>query len=144
MQNEKLMTLTAKKSSYTNKTLPQLLLLAQKHFNAYIRKRDSKGEYFICISCGQYKSSSTMHAGHYLSAGHHSYLRFNETNVHGQCPACNTHLHGNLINYRINLVKKIGIDEVERMESIRNTSHKWDKFDVISVIEEYKGLAKSV
>lgn len=129
---------------YDTKTLPELLLIAQKHFNKFIRLRDTMDEgYYKCISCGKFKSPDNMHAGHYLSAGHHSYHRFNENNAHGQCPACNTHLHGNLINYRINLIKKIGLEEVEKLEATKSVSQKWDKFQVIEIIEKYKELTKA-
>ena len=33
-------------------------------------------------------------------------LRFNTHNVHKQCSACNNHLSGNMIEYRINLIAK--------------------------------------
>ena len=37
-------------------------------------------------------------------------------NVHKQCQPCNTHLHGNLVLYRVNLIQKIGLDRVEWLE----------------------------
>jgi hypothetical protein len=52
-----------------------------------------------------------------LSTGARPNLRFDEQNVHKQCQPCNTHLSGNLINYRINLIKKIGLDGVLRLEN---------------------------
>lgn len=129
-------------SVYDKKSIPQLLKIAQKHFNAYIRYRDTKQGYFVCISCGKYKGLEKMHAGHYLSAGHYSFLRFDENNVHGQCVGCNTYLHGNAIPYRINLINKIGAIEVEKLENFRHTSQKWDRFTLMEIIEKYKGLVK--
>lgn len=131
--------LTAKQlQKYDKKTIAQLIKLATKHFNAYIRNRDSEDGYFTCISCEKTKEIGMMHAGHYLSAGHNASLRFSEDNVHGQCVACNTHLHGNLIRYRENLVKKIGSGKVEILESISRMTHKWNKTGLIWVIETYK------
>lgn len=67
---------------YNGKDIPQLLKIAEKHFNRYIRQRDSNGgDYFQCISCGQYKRTEMMHAGHYMSAGHNGTVRFNPDNV---------------------------------------------------------------
>lgn len=77
---------------------------AQTAFNAFIRKRD-KAE--PCISCGRFHSGQ-YHAGHYRSVGSHPELRFEELNVHKQCSVCNNHKSGNVIEYRINLVAKIG------------------------------------
>lgn len=113
-------------------TVPELIKKAQVVFNAYIRKRDSG---LPCISCG---SSNPNQAGHYLSAGHHSVHRFNEKNVHLQCTRCNMYLSGNPISYRINLVKKIGADQVEILEGTRHNKKKWDRLELETIINEYK------
>src|SRR5688500_10309938 len=104
------MDLTVKQiKKYDNRSISQLIKIAEKHFNAYIRKRDDQGGYFTCISCGVPKKLDQMNAGHYMSAGHNGIVRFNEDNVHGQCVKCNMYEHGNLIRYRENLVRKIGL-----------------------------------
>ena len=86
-------------------------------FNKYIRLRDQDDG---CISCGS-KSAYAYHAGHYRSIGSAGHLRFNELNCHRQCSACNTHLSGNLIRYRLGLIRKIGILAVEALESNNDT-----------------------
>ena len=85
---------------------------AQKAFNAFIRFRDSS---LVCISCGRHHTGQ-YHAGHYKSVGSSPELRFEELNNNKQCAPCNNHLSGNIENYRINLVKKIGLDKVEWLE----------------------------
>ena len=85
---------------------------AQAAFNAFIRLRDEKDP---CISCGRFHNGQ-YHAGHYRSVGSAPELRFEELNNNKQCAPCNAHLSGNLINYRINLIKKIGLDKVEWLE----------------------------
>lgn len=80
-------------------------------FNTYIRERDKNEP---CISCGTTKGQ--MHCGHYRSVSVAPQLRFNEDNCSKQCARCNTYLSGNLINYRIGLVKKIGLKKVEQLE----------------------------
>lgn len=85
---------------------------AQKAFNAYIRYRDAS---LCCISCGR-NHNGQYHAGHYRSRGAHPELRFEELNCHKQCAPCNNHLSGNISNYRINLIEKIGADKVEWIE----------------------------
>jgi hypothetical protein len=87
--------------------------MAQQVFNAYIRKRD---KHLPCISCGTTNPNIQSHSGHYRSVGACPELRFNELNVHKQCSTCNNIKSGNLIEYRINLVKKIGVDKVEWLE----------------------------
>lgn len=106
-------------------------------FNSWIRKRDSG---LGCISCG---SLNEIQAGHFYAAGHYEALRFNEDNVNSQCLRCNYFLRGNLIPYRLNLIKKIGVDAVERLDFIANASKKnrsrvHDRFTLIEIIEKYK------
>lgn len=92
---------------------------AQVAFNAWIRARDAGRP---CISCGRHHNGQ-WHAGHFLSTGARPNLRFDPANVHKQCQPCNTHLHGNLVNYRINLIQRIGLAEVERLEADHTRRH---------------------
>lgn len=85
--------------------------IAQAAFNAYIRTRD---EGKPCISCGSL--TGKKNAGHYRSVGSAPELRFEPLNCHLQCEKCNSYLSGNLINYRINLIKLIGLGVVEWIE----------------------------
>lgn len=85
---------------------------AQAAFNKFIRLRD-QGE--PCISCGRHHQGQ-YHAGHYRTVGANPELRFEELNCHKQCSACNNHLSGNLINYRINLANKIGKKSLNWLE----------------------------
>lgn len=129
---------------YAKKSIPDLLKLAQKHFNTYIRLRDQKDGYFICISCMQPKGLDQMQAGHYLSGGHNAKTRFDEDNVNGQCVRCNMYLSGNQVGYRIGLVNKIGLDKVAAIEIKMRTPHKWDKMSLVYIIETYKVKCKQL
>jgi len=131
-----------KTSKLFDKSLEQLKEIAQDAFNAYIRKRDAKDGYFVCISCNTPKSLRQMDAGHYYSRGNHSFLRYNENNVHGQCRKCNSFMSGHLIPYRENLIKKIGIEKVEELDQWRNYTIHWDKLQVIAIIQEYRKKIK--
>lgn len=114
-------------------SIPALTKKAQLVFNAWIRNRDKdKG----CISCG----ASVTEAGHYLSAGHYSALRFNEMNTNGQCTRCNCFLSGNLIKYRQGLVKRYGelkVLQLENSVAVRSVK-KYSRFELESIIQEYK------
>lgn len=85
---------------------------AQAAFNAYIRLRDAHEP---CISCGRHHDGQ-YHAGHYRTVGANPELRFEEINVNKQCAPCNNHKSGDIVNYRINLVRKIGAEKVEWLE----------------------------
>lgn len=86
--------------------------LAQQSFNAFIRLRDNNDP---CISCQRFHTGQ-YHAGHYRSVGAHPELRFEELNNNKQCAPCNNHLSGNIGDYRINLINKIGLEKVEWIE----------------------------
>lgn len=100
-----------KKAKESLKTRSDWLREAQQQFNRYIRARDH-GK--VCISCQ--KPPKKKNAGHYRSVGAAPELRFNEDNVHLQCEHCNTFNSGNAIEYRINLVKKLGMEQVKHLE----------------------------
>lgn len=85
---------------------------AQQAFNAYIRARDRD---LACISCGRHHDGQ-YHAGHYMSRGARPELAYHPDNCHKQCAPCNTHLSGNLVLYRVNLIEKIGLERVEWLE----------------------------
>lgn len=85
---------------------------AQAAFNEFIRLRDKDEP---CISCGR-SHSGQYHAGHYRTVGANPELRFEPMNTWKQCAPCNNHLSGNLVNYRISLLQKIGVEMVEWLE----------------------------
>jgi hypothetical protein len=110
------------------------LKLAQANFNKYIRLRDVDNP---CISCQRHHKGK-LNAGHYRTVKAMPELRFNELNVHGQCEPCNSYLSGNITEYRINLVKKIGADKVEWLEA----HHEHKKLTVDQIIEIKKLYAQ--
>lgn len=85
---------------------------AQAAFNEWVRARDAA---LPCISCGRHHEGQ-YHAGHYRTVGANPELRFEPLNVWKQCAPCNNHKSGDIVNYRIELVKRIGVDQVEWLE----------------------------
>lgn len=109
-------------------------------FNAFIRERDKDCG---CISCGSFNE---IQAGHFYSVGHFSWLRFDEDNVHSQCMRCNYFLHGNLLPYRENLIKKIGVERFKLLEvksSLRKIN-RYSRFELEVLIEYYKEKIKGL
>lgn len=95
---------------------------AQTAFNAYIRERDKDKP---CICCGATKAAgdAALHgggwdAGHYISRGHASHLRFDERNVHKQRKGCNKPGGSTRAKYRVGLVARIGEDAVLALEAL--------------------------
>lgn len=112
---------------------------AQAAFNAYIRARDADQP---CISCGRHHQGQ-YHAGHYRTVGANPELRFEELNVHKQCAPCNNHKSGNIVEYRINLVQRIGQDNVDWLEG----PHEPKKYTIEQLKEvkrEYRRKAREI
>lgn len=84
----------------------------QHAFNAWIRERDAA---LPCVSCGRHHEGQ-YHSGHYRTVGANPELRFEPLNAAKQCAPCNNHKSGDIVNYRIELVKRIGIDKVDWLE----------------------------
>jgi hypothetical protein len=112
---------------------------AQTVFNAYIRERD-KGK--PCISCGRFHQGK-YDAGHYRPAGNNSALRFHEENTFAQCVPCNQHKSGNLVEYRINLIKRIGPERVEWLENHQQTK-RWTIDELREVVEYYRAKIRDL
>jgi hypothetical protein len=119
-------------------TIPKLTAKAQKVFNKYVRERDSENGYFTCISCGKTLPIEQMNAGHYIPQKNSSLLRFNEYNVHGECISDNGFNEFHLINYRKNLINKIGQEMVDWLEENQRTIKKWTRIELEEIIEKYK------
>lgn len=110
-------------------------------FNRFIRLRDADDP---CISCGNRNARIKYDAGHYISAGSCTALRFDERNVNLQCSNhCNVHLSGNGTGYRLGLIKKYGgqvVDELEGPQPTIKISAAWYR----SIEEKYKAKCKEL
>ena len=91
---------------------------AQIAFNAFIRERD-KGR--TCICCDKHLQAERVgggfDCGHYRSVGSAPHLRFDERNAHGQDKQCNRWGSGRAVDYRVGLIKRIGLEAVESLEA---------------------------
>ena len=121
------------------KSRAEWLKEAQSEFNKYIRLRDADQP---CISCQRFHSGQ-YHAGHYRTVGSAPELRFNECNVHKQCAPCNNHLSGNIVNYRRNLVERIGLEKVEWLEG-KHEPLKLTIPEIIAIRDKYRLLCKAL
>ena len=116
---------------------------AQRAFNAYIRARDVD---LPCISCGDFTPMTRggdYDCGHYRSVGANPELRFEELNAHKQCKRCNSHLSGNIVNYRIGLLMRIGEEKVAWLEGPHEPK-KYTIEDLKAVIATYRAKLKAL
>jgi hypothetical protein len=100
------------------RTKSDWIKLVQTQFNAFIRLRDSD---LPCVSCGTTNPQHTgrggaWDCGHYLARGSHPELRFVESNAAKQCKKCNSFRSGDTINFRKELLKRLGADPVAWLE----------------------------
>lgn len=105
----------------------------QRIVNKWVRERDNTEP---CLACGRFQEKQD--ASHYIAQGSSGYLRYCPLNVHNTCYACNRYKHGNLIYYRIGLVKKIGLENVEWLENSREKTHSYTKEQLRAIMDSCK------
>lgn len=125
-------------------TLPELTRKAQRAFNRYIRARDYG---LPCISCGTphagVRFGGAWDSGHFRSTGAAPHLRFEPSNAAGQCVRCNRDLSGNSVGYRQGLIKRIGLQAVEAMET-DNETRKWTRDELRGIARHFNRLARQL
>lgn len=111
---------------------------AQTAFNAYIRERDKD---LPCICCDrqpdEYSRGGLWDAGHYRSRGSAPHLRFDERNCHKQLKHCNRYASGRAADYRIGLIKRIGLEAVEALECDQ-AARKWTVEELQQIKATYR------
>ena len=138
-----------RKTREAQKTLPQLHREAQAAFNALRRKQCELAGHG-CISCGRpldwgHEGVRThmVDCGHYRSVGSAPQLRYTSANAWAQCIACNRYGAGKAVDYRIGLVRLIGVEAVEALESF-NEVHKWTKEEVRAIRDESRAALRQL
>ena len=129
------------------KRLPDWIADAQTVFNKYIRLRDHDAP---CICCGMFSdpkfdrlTGGIWDCGHYRSRGSAGHLRFNEDNAHKQLKYCNRWGAGRVVDYRIGLIQRIGLERVEALEA-NNIPHKWTVDELKEIIATYRRKIKEL
>lgn len=121
------------------KTRADHLREAQAVFNEWVRLRDAD---LPCVSCGRYHDGQ-YHAGHYRTVGANPEIRFEPLNVWKQCAPCNTHLSGNLVNYRLSLLQRIGAEKLEWLEG-PHPARKYTIEEIKAIKADYREKIKEL
>ncbi len=128
----------------SNKSLSWLIQNTVNTCHEYIRLRDKEKP---CISCGQ-PWHSDFHAGHFYKAELYSTLKFDETNISGQCPKCNNFNDGNESGYRVGLIKRYSKGFLDLLDSKalldKKTPFKWDRNKLNEIRNYYKQKIKEL
>jgi len=121
-------------------SVADLKKVVQRAVNKLVRLRDKD---LPCVSCQQW--SNKFDAGHYINQGSSGALRYNLDNIHKQCSfKCNNNLSGNKIEYRIALIKKIGVEKVEWLEQHRTDTKHWTREELEELLEQTKQKIKEM
>lgn len=117
---------------------------AQVAFNSYIRARDQAAGR-ACISSGRPLdwSGNQTDAGHYRSVGAAPHLRFDERNCHAQSKQDNRFLSGNAVDYRVGLIARIGLAEVEALEADQSV-RKYTIEDLKAITATYRAKTREL
>jgi hypothetical protein len=111
----------------------------QVAFNSWVRARDAGQP---CISCGRFHQGKND-AGHYRTVASAPELRFEPLNCHLQCSPCNTHKSGDIVNYRISLVQRIGAEKVAWLEGPHEPK-KYTIDDLKALTAHYRELTREL
>ena len=106
----------------------------QKVFNTFIRERDKLEN---CISSNR-PLIGKFDAGHYFPAGSYKNLALDEDKCNGQSVHDNRDKHGNLAEYKIGLIKRIGKERFESLEKRRLIERHYSIPELILLKQEYK------
>lgn len=112
---------------------------AQAVFNEWVRLRDAD---LPCVSCGRHHDGQ-YHAGHYRTVGANPEIRFEPLNVWKQCAPCNTHLSGNLVNYRLSLLQRIGAEKLAWLEG-PHPARKYTIEEIKAIKADYREKIKEL
>jgi hypothetical protein len=118
-------------------TKSDYIKILQQLVNKWIRKRDGN----FCISCNKI-SNGKIDAGHMFSVGNYPSVRFDVRNINSQCIRCNQYNGGSIIEYRENLIKKIGLIEFEDLNTLAHRNRIFDIEELKEMIIIYKNKLK--
>lgn len=132
-----------KKKPKKIKSLSQLKRDFDSVFSKYIRQKYSKNGKVQCVTCSTWKEIKAMQAGHYISRGYLS-VRFDEENVHPQCPACNIFKNGNLDEYAMWLIGTYGEGILEKLNKKKWEMKKYSRLEYEMFIKIYNDKLKKL
>lgn len=124
-----------------NKTLSQHKKELQVFVNRYVNLRD-KGK--PCVSCDTPDIGLKRDASHFWSQGGNPSVRFDLNNIFSSCVRCNRDLHGNLLEYRPRLIKKIGKKEFDLLAKRRTEGRVFSIPEILQLKELFKQKIKMI
>jgi hypothetical protein len=138
LKRERILGTTTKKGRLKKaKTVSQLMKEADKVFSRWLRQRNlDENGLQTCYTCGYKALPQKLQAGHFVSRFYKT-VRYDESNVRPQCVMCNMWKKGDYVTFRENLVKEVGLKEVERVEAERKQPFKSSAYFFERIILKY-------
>lgn len=135
IKKQKKKDLAVKKKDMLTKS--DYIKILQQLINRFVRNRD--GNY--CISCDA-PINGKVDAGHLFSVGNYPSVRFDLRNINSQCIRCNQFNGGSILEYRENLIKKIGQEQFDELDKLAHQNRIFDIEEIKEMIEVFKELNK--
>ena len=142
------MMLPKKKWGWTKSEKPvddkkKLIVTLDRWFSKFIRLRDSDSNgYCRCVTCPKILPWKEMDAGHFVSR-EKIVTRWDEFNVHAQCPQCNRFKAGNQYEHGKAIDRMHGNGAADILTARgKARGGKVDSFYLQTLIEEYKTKVK--
>lgn len=127
-----------KRSRGKEKSLSKLVKELDAVVSKWVRySHANKDGICTCYTCGHQVEAKKIHCGHYISRFYKA-TRWDLNNLRPQCMMDNLWKRGDLVTFRENLVKEIGLATVEKMEASRKLSFKLDRVWLIEQIDTYQ------
>lgn len=105
----------------------------------YVRsKNKDRAGYVKCVTCGQSKPYSEIHAGHFLPKKKGSAVYFDLRNIHPQCAGCNVWKRGAIHEYYDFMLETYGVEVIDELKQLGRQSLKISRLEYAERIEEMK------
>lgn len=117
-------------------TRSQLIKKLDKVFSDYIRQKDAVDGMAQCVTCGDIKEWKYQQNGHYMSRGNFA-TRWDETNCHVQCAACNVFKKGNYTEYALFMIEKYGPEKLTELRDKARAGRKFTTVELQEMIKKY-------
>lgn len=113
--------------------------LADMYFSRYIRLKHSENGFCTCYTCGAILPIKQSDNGHYKKRQYKA-TRYHENNCRSQCKTCNGDIkhNGKQVEFRINLINEIGLQEVEEIERLARSFVKMSAKDYRDIADHYR------
>jgi hypothetical protein len=119
--------------------------LADMYFSQYIRLKHSENGFCTCYTCGDINPIKGTDNGHWQKRKEKS-TRYHENNCRPQCRTCNgnTAKNGMQLEFRENLVRELGEDEVQELERLAKTTIDANSYFYRAIATKYRKLVNDL